>query len=168
MTRLAVVVRPPGEVAQVLRDLPRPAAPAVVWAGPERWTVRLRPLGHVDPALVDPLVNALHAELAGAAPVLCRLGPATERLADWLGVPVQGLDDLSAAVFDATVGLVPVTHPQPFRGSLVLARGPVPADLGGRPVRVEWQCDRVHLVADRSAPRRPRLDDVGVVPLSGV
>jgi hypothetical protein len=65
-------------------------------------------------------------------PVTCVLGPATRRLGgQWLGAPVSGLDDLAAAVFDATVGIVPVTHPQPFQADVVLARGRVPAALAG-------------------------------------
>jgi hypothetical protein len=54
-------------------------------------------------------------ELDGAPAAACRLGPATRRLGgQWLGVPVAGLDDLSAVVFEATEELVPVTHPQPY------------------------------------------------------
>jgi hypothetical protein len=49
-----------------------------------------------------------------------------------LSAPVSGLDELSAAVFEATAGIVPVTHPQPFSGELVLAGGHVPAELAGR------------------------------------
>lgn len=37
--------------------------------------------------------------------------------------PVRGLDELGEAVYAAIVGLVPVTHPQPFAADVVLARG---------------------------------------------
>jgi hypothetical protein len=70
-------------------------------------------------------------------------------------------------VFDATVGLVPVTHPQPFQADVVLARGRVPAALAGEPVAAEWTAREVALVADRSSPRRPLLDDLASFPLSG-
>ena len=167
MTRLAVAVRPPPPVVEVLRALPRPASDGVTWALPEQWIVKLRPLGHVDLRLVDRLVEALALDLEGATPVACRLGPRTRRLAgQWLGVPVEGLDELAAAVFDATTPIVPVTHPQPFQADLVLARGRVPSELAGRPVSATWVADEVVLVADRSAPGRPRLVDLAAIPLT--
>jgi hypothetical protein len=130
--------------------------------------VKLRPLGHVPDQVVDPLVAALDDELAGVPPVHCTLGPATRRLGgQWLGAPVSGLDDLAAVVSDATVGLVPVTHPQPFQADVVLARGRVPAALAGKPVAAEWTAREVALVADRSSPRRPLLDDLASFPLTG-
>ncbi|WP_219418265.1 hypothetical protein [Pseudonocardia nigra] len=160
MTRLSVAIRPPAAVVATLAALPRPPQPRVTWSAPEQWLVKLRPLGHVPADLVAPLTDALTAELADVPPARCALGPATERLAgQWLGAPVAGLDDLGAVVFDATVGLVPVTHPQPFRADVVLARGRVPAALAGAPIAAEWVADRALLVADRSAPGRVRLDD---------
>jgi 2'-5' RNA ligase len=168
MARLAVAVRLPAHVVEVLSALPRPATPRVTWSVPAQWIVKLRPLGHVDDRLVEPLVAALDDELDGVPPVRCVLGPATRRLGgQWLGAPVSGLDDLSATVFDATVGLVPVTHPQPFQADVVLARGRVPAALAGTEVAAEWVADEVVLIADRSAPHRPRLDDLARFPLPG-
>ncbi len=70
-------------------------------------------------------------------------------------------------MFDATVGLVLVTHPQPFQSDVVLARGRVPAGLAGDPVAAEWTARAVALVADRSSPRRPFLDDVAGFDLTG-
>jgi hypothetical protein len=110
--------------------------------------------------------SGVAAELDGASPVPCVLGPATVRLGgQWLGVPVAGLDDLAAVVFDATVGLVPVTHPQPFRADVVLARGRVPTTLAGDEVTARWVADTLALVADHSAPGRPRLVDLADFPL---
>ncbi|MEJ3655966.1 hypothetical protein WEH80_23645 [Actinomycetes bacterium KLBMP 9759] len=161
MARLSVALRLPPDVAAVLAELPRPPTPRVTWSTPEQWIVKLRPLGHVPDDLVEPLVDALRDELDGLPASRCVLGPATRRLGgQWLGAPVQGLDDLAATVFDATIGLVPVTHPQPFQADVVLARGRVPADLAGEPVAADWVADAVFLVADRSAPGGPRLDDV--------
>jgi 2'-5' RNA ligase len=166
--RLSVALRLPAEVTEVLARLRREPHPRVTWAVPEQWIVKLRPLGHVPGHLTAPLATALRDELTGVPPVRCTLGPATRRLGgQWLGVPVSGLDDLAALVFDATVGLVPVTHPQPFRADVVLARGRVPAVLAGEPVAAQWTAREVALVADRSAPRRPLLEDVAVVPLTG-
>lgn len=150
-----------------LRSLPRTAAPGVVWSVPAQWVVKLRPLGHVAEHLVDDLVAAPADELAGVPAATCVLGPATRRLGGrWLGAPVQGLDDLAGTVFDATAGIVPVTHPQPFRADLVLARGRVPRELAGQPVGGRWTADTVALVADRSAPGRSRLEDVAAFRLA--
>src|SRR4051812_16395044 len=139
MPRLGGAGRLPAEIVAVLARLARPPRAGVSWSGPEQWLVKLRPLGHVDPGLVDHLVDALGDELAAAEPATCVLGPATHRLAgQWLGAPVAGLDDLVAVVLDATVGIVPITHPQHWRTEVVLARGRVPADLAGDPVCGSW------------------------------
>ena len=168
MARLSVAVRPPPEVAALLSALDRPALPGVRWSLPEQWLVKLRPLGQVDERVVPALRDALGAELDGAPAVTCRLGPVTRRLAgQWLGVPVDGLDDLAAVVFEATEELVPVTHPQPFQADLVLARGRVPRELAGRPVTGSWTARSVSLVADRSGPGTPRFEDLASYPLEG-
>lgn len=167
MVRLAVAVRPPVDVIARLLAWARPPLPGVVYAEPERWIVKVRPLGHVDPALVARLLDALDAELDGAPSARCMLGPRTVRLGgQWLGAPVAGLDDLGAAVFDATRELVPVTHPQPFRADIVLARGKMPRELAGLPVDAAWTATELLLIADRSAPGRPRFEDLGGVELA--
>jgi 2'-5' RNA ligase len=168
MARLFVAVRPPPEVLALLAAIDRPAVPGVRWSTPEQWLVKLRPLGHVADRVVRPLQDALAAELDGAPAVTCRLGPATRRLGgQWLGAPVDGLDDLAAVVFEATEQLVPVTHPQPFQADVVLARGRVPRELAGRPVEGSWTARSVSLVADRSPPGGVRLVDLASFPLSG-
>jgi hypothetical protein len=135
--------------------------PGVIWALPEQWIVKVRPLGHVDERLVPELADALRAALDGAPPARCALGPATVRVGgQWLAVPVTGLEELGRAVFEVTEPIVPVTHPQPFRTELVLARGRVGAHLAGSPVHGSWEADVVSLVADRSAPGRPQLVDL--------
>ena len=168
MTRLSVAVRPPPDVVATLAELPRPPLPGVIWALPEQWIVKVRPLGHVDERLVPDLAEVLRDALDGAPPARCVLGPATVRLGgQWLAAPVDGLAELGRAVFEATEPLVPVTHPQPFRADLVLARGQVPAHLAGTRVDASWQAEVVSLVADRSAPGRPRLVDLVEVQLTG-
>lgn len=165
--RLSIAVRPPAGAVAALGRLPRPPAPGVTWSVPEQWIVKLRPLGHVDTALVDALVEAVADAVDGAGPLHCTLGPRTERLGgQWLGVPARGLDDLGADVVTATSAIVPVTHPQPFRADLVLARGRVPADLAGTVVDIRWTVEQVVLVADRSSPHGPRLVDLAGVPLA--
>jgi hypothetical protein len=168
MSRLSVAVRPSSDVVAALAALPRKPLPGVIWALPEQWIVKVRPLGHVDERLVPELADALRAALDGAPPARCGLGPATERLGgQWLGVPVTGLEELGRAVFEASEPIVPVTHPQPFRTDLVLARGRVPKDLAGNRVHGSWEAGTVSLVADRSAPGRPRLVDLVEVQLTG-
>jgi 2'-5' RNA ligase len=165
--RLFVVVWPPPEVVGMLSELERPELPGLRWSVPAQWMVKLRPLGHVDRQVVAPLLKVLAAELDGAPAVRCVLGPAARRRysGQWLSVPVAGLDDLAAVVFEATELLVPVTHPQPFQAELALARGRVPKDLDGLRVSACWTARSVALVADRSSPRAPRYEDLGAFPL---
>ena len=166
MTRLSIAVRPSQAVVERIAALPRPPHPGLHWSEPERWIVKLRPLGHVPEHLVDPLADALGAALDGAPAPECVLGPATVRgSGQWLYAPVDGLTELSDEVFAATEHLVPVTHPQPFRGFLVLATGRVPAEVGGEPLDGTWRPTEVALVADRSAPGKPRLVDLLTLPL---
>ena len=166
MTRLFVAVRPPPAVVALLAALERPAVPGVRWSVPEQWLVKLRPLGHVDGRVVPALRDVLEAELDGAPAVTCRLGPVTRRLGgQWLGAPVQGLDDLAAVVFEATQELVPVTHPQPFQADVVLARGRVPRELAGRPPAGSWTARSVALLADRSSPGTVRFEELAGFPL---
>ncbi len=166
MTRLSIAIRPPRIVLDRIAALPRPPRPGLNWSMPEQWIVKLRPLGHVPDRLIGPLGDALTAALDGAPAPECLLGPATVRPGgQWLYAPVAGLDELADEVFAATEHLVPVTHPQPYVGALVLARGRVPADVAGAPVDAAWQADTAALVADRSAPGRPRLVDLVTLPL---
>lgn len=166
MTRLSVAVWPPPRVIAVLSALDRPAIPGVRWSTPEQWMVKVRPLGHVDDQVARQLVDVLEAELDGAPAVDCVLGPATRRLAgQWLGVPVAGLDELAAVVFEVTEELAPVTHPQPFQADVVLARGRVPKELADRPISASWTTRSLHLVADRSSPRAPRHENLATMPL---
>lgn len=159
MTRLAVAVWPPPGIVTALERLAR--QPGVNWSKPEQWMIKLRPLGHVDLRLVEPLSTALADELAATGPADCVIGPETRRLGgQWLGVPVSGLDDLAAAVFDATVAIVPVTHPQPFQADIVVARGHVPAEVAGEAISGKWRAESVALVADRSGPGRPRFENL--------
>ena len=163
-----MVVRPTGSALEALAAHPRPDLGDGSWTPPERWVAKLRPLGHVDRRLWDPLAERLAAELDGAPATSCTLGPATVRRSDWLFVPVAGLDELSAAAFDATTELVPVTHPQPFVGSIHLASGKrLPKELGGVPLSGSWTARSAELVADRSAPGRPRLEVLATFPLDG-
>ena len=128
--------------------------------------VKVRPLGHVPPSVVTQLITVLRDELDGAPAIRCTAGPTTERLGgQWLGVPVAGLEELAEVVFDVTAPVVPVTHPQPFRADLVLARGRVPRTFAGRPLACSWTARRLDLVADRSSRRAVRFEDLASFPL---
>jgi hypothetical protein len=149
-----------------LAELDRPEIAGVRWSLPVQWMVKLRPLGYVEGRVVPPLIDVLEAELDGAPTAECTLGPETWRIGgDWLGAPVAGLDELAAVVFEVTSELVPVTHPQPFRAEVVLARGRVPRELAGLPVSARWTARSVALVADRSSPRAPRFENLTEIEL---
>jgi hypothetical protein len=165
MARLFVATWPPPEVVAVLSAFERPEIPGVRWSTPEQWMVKVRPLGYVQDRIVPPLRDVLEAELDGAPAAECRLGPSTRRLVEWLGAPVAGLDELASVVFEVTSELVPVTHPQPFRADVVLARGRVPRELAGQPVSAAWTARSVALVADRSSPRAAKFEDLAVFSL---
>ena len=161
-------MRAPQAIRKQLAELPREPRAGLNWTVPERWIVKLRPLGHVAEHLVAPLGDTLEAALDGAPAPTCTLGPTTVRPAgSWLYAPVTGLDELADEVFAATEHLVPVTHPQPYVAALALATGRVPAELAGVPVSGTWRVDEVALIADRSAPGRPRLVDLRSFPLEG-
>lgn len=166
MARLSIAVWPPPRIVAALAALDRPALDGVRWSTPPQWMVKVRPLGAVNERLVPDLAAVLDDELEGAPAVRCVLGPVTRRLGgQWLGAPVHGLEDLAAIVFEATEALVPVTHPQPFRADVVLARGQVPKDLAGRPISGRWTARSLSLVADRSSVKGPRFEDLATVRL---
>jgi RNA 2',3'-cyclic 3'-phosphodiesterase len=173
--RLFVGVWPPEAVRDRLAEVVggfRTSHEGVRWEPPERWHVTLRFLGKVADA--EPVVAALEdAPLVGAE---VELGPTVGLLGrQVLCVPVKGLDDLAAAVREATAELGEPPDPRPFRGHLTLAR------LGGRhrqrrrrsgvgftrewletPVEGRWQVDAVHLVRSRPGPSGSTYDDLHV------
>jgi 2'-5' RNA ligase len=166
VTRFAVCVRPSAAATRAIAAFERPAITGVRWTEPAQWMVKVRPLGHVAADVVDQLATVLADELDGAPAVRCVAGPMTSRLGgQWLSVPIGGLADLAAVVFEVSAPIVPVTHPQPFRADLALATGRVPKELGGRPLACSWTARSLVLVADRSSPRGPRFEDVAAFPL---
>lgn len=168
MVRVSFAVRPPDEVAALLAALPRPPVDEMNWTVPERWIIKLRPLGHVPVDLYNPLIDAVADELDGAPPVRVALGAPVRRYSGQvLCAPVTGLDELSSVIFAATEPLVPVTHPQPFHAELVLASGRVPTHLAGTALRAEWVVTGVSLIADRSGPQVVKLADVATITLNG-
>ncbi len=129
MPRLFVAVWPPDDVLRELVAMPRPAVDGLRWTAPERLHVTLRFLGQCDEAEAQ---AALAAAPLPAAQVT--LGPGVKRLGRGvLMVPVQGLDDLAAAVEAAIspAGLPPPDHP--FTGHLTVARFKRKSPPGYRP-----------------------------------
>lgn len=168
MVRVSFAVRPPDEIVAVLAALPRPVVEDITWTVPERWIIKLRPLGHVPVELYNDLIDVVATELDGAPPVRVGFGPTERRYGgQQLSLPVSGLDELSEIIFAATEPLVPVTHPQPFHADLVLAGGRIPPDLAGTEVRAEWVVTGVSLFADRSSPHAVRLAEVASILLNG-
>lgn len=118
MPRLFVAVWPPEGVLRELVAMPRPAIDGLRWTKPERLHVTLRFLGQCDEAEIRAALAAARMPAAQAT-----LGPRVERLGRGvLMIPVQGLDDLAAAVEAAVsqAGLPPPDHP--FTGHITVAR----------------------------------------------
>ena len=118
MPRLFVAVWPPDAVVRELAAMPMPTADGLHWTKPERLHVTLRFLGQCDEAEV-------RYALAGAdlPPATATLGPRVKRLGRGvLMVPVEGLNELAAAVETAIapLGLPPPDHA--FTGHLTVAR----------------------------------------------
>ncbi len=59
MVQLFVGTWPPPAVQRALAAYPRPATPGLRWSTSAQWLVKLRPLGHVDVALVPELYEDL-------------------------------------------------------------------------------------------------------------
>ncbi|HMK13192.1 MAG TPA: RNA 2',3'-cyclic phosphodiesterase, partial [Acidimicrobiales bacterium] len=116
--RLFVAVWPADDVLEVIAALPRPSLPGVRWTSRDQWHVTLRFLGDAG---VDEVTGALGR--VRAAPTEAALGPRTHRLGRGvLCVPITGLDDLAAAVIDATATTGEPPDHRTFRGHLTLAR----------------------------------------------
>ena len=166
MTRFAVAIWPPAAVLDAVRAFERPALPDVRWSTPEQWMIKVRPLGHVGADVITQLVAVLRDELDGApgGRVHGRPGhPPTRRTVARRSRRRPRRP--GRVVFDVTVPLVPVTHPQPFQADIVLARGRVPKELAGRPLTATFTAREVVVVADRSSPAVARFDDVATIAL---
>jgi RNA 2',3'-cyclic 3'-phosphodiesterase len=118
VARLFVAVRPPDEVIEALEALDRPEEPGVRYTRREHWHVTLRFIGDADVDQVAAAIGRVDAPEAEAV-----LGPAVSRLGrEVICLPVQGLDELAAAVRATTTGLGEPPDPRPFNGHLTIAR----------------------------------------------
>ena len=144
MPRLFLAAWPPDAIVDALRRLPRPEASNVRWVPSEQWHVTLRFLGEADVGDVSALLDG--ATLPSATAVL---GPTVRRLGrGMLVVPVDGLDELAAAVHHATAGVGKPPEGRGFRGHITIARrrGDAPLPMVGEPVAGTFDVDRVALV----------------------
>jgi 2'-5' RNA ligase len=127
----------------------------------------LRFLGEVDdPA---PVIKALDG--AALPPARAVLGPTVQMLGERvLMVPVSGLDDLAAAVVEATAAFGDPPEDRAFTGHLTLARlgrggRPRPACLG-EAVAGEWKVDELALVRSHLGNGPARYEDLFLRPLN--
>ncbi len=146
-SRLFVAVWPPDEVVEQLTLLHRKDQRGVRFVPPDNWHVTLRFIGEADPNEVADALD--RADLATAQ---ARLGPGVDLLAERaLVVAVQGLDQLAAAVTDATRHLGQPTRRR-FVGHLTVARlkpyAAMPRSLGAL-VSAEFDVDEIALVQSR-------------------
>jgi hypothetical protein len=145
--QLFVGVWPTPKVVAALRAYPRPEG-STAWATEAQWLVNVRPLGHVSDAVASDLVDALAFELDGMPKPKATLR--TPLHGTWLRSPVDGLDELRDVVFEATVPIVPVTHPKslPWAVALPLSRDRAPKELV-HPLDVRWTVGEVVLAKGR-------------------
>jgi RNA 2',3'-cyclic 3'-phosphodiesterase len=159
-------VWPSAALVAQLAALPRSPVPSVRWTVEEQWHVTLRFLGLVD----DPAeaADAL-AALPAVGPVTATAGPAVESLSrSLLCVPVQGLDELAAAVVSATAAVGQPPEDRPFRGHITLARSKGKASvsrLAGPRVEATWSVEEITLVASETHPQGARYTVIGRYPL---
>jgi 2'-5' RNA ligase len=168
---LFVAVWPPGEVVRQLQALPRPSVPKVRYTTEEQWHVTLAFLGEVaDP---EPVLAAVQAAASAVpAPVDVAMGPAVELLGrQVLCLPVEGLDEVAAAVRRETAAWIRSEDGRPFKGHLTVARGMgrsvVPRRAAGTHFSARWHAASVSLVASELHSDGARYSDMGVGWLGG-
>ena len=153
---------PPDDVLDMLEGLPRPALAGVRWTSRAQWHVTLRFVGDAE-------VDAVIAALGGvrAASTEAELAPRTQRLGRGvLCAPVSGLDDVAAAVVEATAGLGRPPDHRTFRGHITLARveGRARPPLTDVPART-WTVATFALVRSHLGGGPARYETVAAWPL---
>jgi RNA 2',3'-cyclic 3'-phosphodiesterase len=168
MPRLFVAVALPPDVLAIVEALDRPPIEGLRWTDREQWHVTLRFLGAVD----DPETVVAALRTVRASPRHATLGPAVARFGQRvLQLPVAGLDDVAAAVADATAALGAPPEDRPFAGHLTLARvrGKRRVDLRpltGAEVSASWPVDDVVLFESHLHPKGARYEVLERFPLA--
>lgn len=163
--RLFVAATPPAPVLDLIEGFSRPEEPGVRYTTRDQWHITLRFLGR---AVVDDVRAAL--DRLTAEPGSARLGREVTRLGrSVVVIPVDGLDDLAAAVVEATgdVGQAPDTHP--FHGHLTLARlkNRATSALIGQTIRAGFVAREIHLVRSELGRAGARYEIVDTWPVTG-
>ncbi len=166
MTRLFVAAWPGTDAHDALAGLPRPDdEPGVRWVRPANWHVTLRFIGDADTGeVVERCANAVFPH------AVARLGPVVERLdRRQIIVPVDGVDDLAAAVRRVTNGLGEPTR-RPFLGHLTIARTKPGATSSaiGTPIETQFAIDEIALVASDLTPNGAVYTTVATFPTRDV
>jgi 2'-5' RNA ligase len=151
MARLFLAVWPPADVVELLCELPRKDQRGVRFVPPENWHATLRFLGDADP---NDVVDAMNR--ATLPSCIARAGPAIDMLGTHsVMAPVAGLDDLAAAVVDATHGLGTLDPRPAYTGHITVARvkrGTIVRKVVGMLCSAEFPVTEVALVESQLRP----------------
>jgi 2'-5' RNA ligase len=151
MARLFLAVWPPDDLVELLCELPRKDQRGVRFVPPENWHATLRFLGDADPNDVVDTMNP-----ATLPPSVARVGPAIDMLGTHsVMAPVAGLDDLAAAVVDATDGVGSLDPRPAYTGHITVARvkrGTIVRKVVGLLCSAEFRVTEVALVESQLRP----------------
>lgn len=163
MSRLFVGIWLPEEVLERFDEVERPRDRGVRWMPRENLHITMRFFGEADE---DDVVEAIDGHPLPVATAV--LGPAfdvpDERS---LIVPVAGVDDLAAAVHEATRGLGTAPHRRRFMGHVTvarLARGARPVRSAGQRFEARFDVGEVALIASTLTPEGSRYETVATWP----
>jgi hypothetical protein len=114
--------------------------------------------------VIPRLVDVLTFELDGMPKPKASL--TTPRHGEWLRVEVAGLDELRDVVFEATVPVVPITHPKslPWAPQLPLNRGRSPKELV-HPLSATWTVGEVVLARGTRTKAGHGYETLEAIPL---
>jgi RNA 2',3'-cyclic 3'-phosphodiesterase len=165
--RAFVAVWPSPAVVAQLAAIDRPARPGIRWTTEDQWHVTLRFLGSITGDEVEGVKGGLErlGSIGPRGPVTAVAGPALSKLGpSVLCLPVAGVDELAAAVIQATAGFGEPGEDRPFRGHLTIARAargvdprpPVPV-----PFLASWPVSEVTLVSSTRHPEGARYEVIG-------
>ena len=176
--RLFIATWPPAAIVERLAELPRDETLRARWARPDQWHVTLRFVGKIRGESLPALVGALEGVAASLPAVEAVMGPATESFGRHiLHVPVAGLEQVAAAVTEATASFGVTPRDEPFSGHITLARTrrsrggrPRGADLrslAGTTIDGRWTVGEICLVRSHPDPGGSRFEVLHAVELGG-